>query len=55
MKDVEQACEYRSSYIAKKVYPDGCAPSRKRQIRKKAEKFRVINRELTCTKLMHRR
>lgn len=34
------------NYVTKKVCPDGCAANKKRQIRKKAEKFRVLNGEL---------
>ena len=39
---IEQAC----LYLTKKTYPDGCTQSRKRQVRKKAEKFRIVNGEL---------
>ena len=41
----EQACKY----ITEKAYPEGCTQSRKRQIRKKAEKFRMVNGELYYT------
>ena len=33
-------------YISKQKCPDGCNPNRKRQIRKKAEKFALIKGEL---------
>ena len=39
---VEQAC----LYLTTKSYPEGCTLIRKRQIRKKAEKFSVVNGEL---------
>lgn len=34
------------NYLTSKKYPDGCAPCKKRQIRKKAEKFLVVKGEL---------
>ena len=39
---IEQAC----LYLTKKVYPEGCTLNRKRQIRNKAEKFKMVNGEL---------
>ena len=39
---IEQACVY----LTEKAYPDGCTQSRKRQIRKKAEKFQMLDGEL---------
>ena len=33
-------------YMTKKTYPDGCLLNRKRQIRKKAEKFEIVDGEL---------
>ena len=39
---VEQACQY----LTAKTYPEGCTATRKRQIRKKAEKFKMVNGEL---------
>ena len=33
-------------YISEKKYPDGCSANRKRQIRKKAEKFVLIDGDL---------
>ena len=38
--------EEAATYLADKTYPDGCTANRKRQIRKKAEKFLFINGEL---------
>ena len=39
---IKQACKY----IMERTYPEGCTQSRKKQIRKKAEKFRMVNGEL---------
>ena len=33
-------------YMTKKTYPNGCLLNRKRQIRKKAEKFEIVDGEL---------
>ena len=33
-------------YVSEKKYPENCNPNRKRQIRKKAEKFVVVDGEL---------
>ena len=34
------------TYISEKRYPDGCSNNKKRQIRKKSEKFVLKNEEL---------
>ena len=39
---IEQAC----IYLMEKTYPEGCTLNRKRQIRKRAEKFNIVNGEL---------
>lgn len=39
---IAQAC----LYLTEKTYPEGCTLNRKRQIRKKAEKLKIVNGEL---------
>ena len=39
---VELACQY----ISKKVYPDGCSASKKRQIRQRAKRFTIVDGEV---------
>ena len=46
MADCEDLVEEAFLYITEKRYPDGASASRKRQIRKKSEKFTVIDGEL---------
>ena len=41
---VEQAC----LYLTAKTYPEGCTATRKRQIRRKAEKFKMVESCITC-------
>ena len=38
---IEQAC----LYLTEKAYPEGCTLNRKRQIRKKAENFKMVKGE----------
>ena len=38
--------QFTSSYLTKKEYPKDCTATKKRQIRKKAEKFRIDGGEL---------
>ena len=44
--DDDNLIEETILYISAKKYPNGCSDSRKRQIRKKSEKFALKNEEL---------
>ena len=45
-KEEDDLVEEAAVYLADKKYPEGCSANRKRQIRKRAEKFVLQNGEL---------
>lgn len=47
---VENLVEEVASYVAEGKYPDGCTPKRKRQIRKRTNKFALQDRECFISK-----
>ena len=44
--DSDQLVDYVYLYLTEGIYPSGVTVNQKRSIRKKARKFKVLNREL---------